>query len=326
MTKERALTQLRLADVNFMGRRGYLEASWERADGTRGKAALSFRPSKAERWHVRDIWMREPTAEKLRDVRSHGSRLRSTPTRPCTSGSTRPIRMRSCPSTQPGRQAPQARAARGPPSRRRLLPAGSGRLPGSRRQRFAAVEDARRRERHARGNRKPLDRCGSWPRVPSAGYARQGERLMASPGSSSGRRRAARSDSSSSSAPGVGSQTGATVARSGPRRKRSRDPRRRDRGRARRAPPPRCAHHHRAAVLTSDRGRGRRRLADAPRRSRRLDPRRSTASRSNTLRPADRQRAASTSSRRRLRRRRRDAAPRRGRPLDDPQDAGRRRG
>ena len=68
MTKERALTQLRLADVNFMGRRGYLEASWERADGTRGKAALSFRPSKAERWHVRDIWMREPTAEKLRDV------------------------------------------------------------------------------------------------------------------------------------------------------------------------------------------------------------------------------------------------------------------
>jgi hypothetical protein len=68
MTKERALTQLRVAHVNFMGADGYLEASWERADGTRGKAVLSFLPSKAERWHARDIWMREPTAEKLRDV------------------------------------------------------------------------------------------------------------------------------------------------------------------------------------------------------------------------------------------------------------------
>lgn len=68
MTKERALTQLLLAPVNFMGSDGYLEASWERADGTGGKAILSFQPSKAERWHHRDIWMRKPTAEKLRDV------------------------------------------------------------------------------------------------------------------------------------------------------------------------------------------------------------------------------------------------------------------
>ena len=68
MTKERALTRLRVAHVNFMGSDGYLEASWERADGTSGKAVLSFLPLKAERWHARDIWMREPTAEKLRDV------------------------------------------------------------------------------------------------------------------------------------------------------------------------------------------------------------------------------------------------------------------
>lgn len=69
MTKQRALTQLTLAKVNFFGgAEGYVEVEWGRADGSRGKAVFSFTPYRAERWRVRDIYMRDPTAEKLRDV------------------------------------------------------------------------------------------------------------------------------------------------------------------------------------------------------------------------------------------------------------------
>ena len=144
MTKERALTRLRVAHVNFMGSDGYLEASWERADGTSGKAVLSFLPLKAERWYARDIWMREPTAEKLRDVPL--ARIEA-------AVNANPSLHEELDKAIPEAVVPwrRGRAAQRPKlerpraaSRRQLLSAGGRCLSGGRRQRPASCEDARR--------------------------------------------------------------------------------------------------------------------------------------------------------------------------------------
>jgi hypothetical protein len=68
MTRERAITKLVLQPVNVMGQKGWVEARWERADGSGWSIAVKCRSEKAGRWYVAHTFATAPTAERLRDV------------------------------------------------------------------------------------------------------------------------------------------------------------------------------------------------------------------------------------------------------------------
>jgi hypothetical protein len=68
MTKERSLTKLELVRATVSGRKGWVEASWERADGSTGDAIARFRKKKAERWYIAQLLVTLPTTARLRDV------------------------------------------------------------------------------------------------------------------------------------------------------------------------------------------------------------------------------------------------------------------
>lgn len=68
MTRERTLTKLELTPAYVSGRPGWVDARWERSDGSDGSACAQFRLKKAERWYIARLWIDVPTAALLRDV------------------------------------------------------------------------------------------------------------------------------------------------------------------------------------------------------------------------------------------------------------------
>lgn len=68
MTRERSLTKLELGQVYVAGKPGWVEAKWERADGSGGSVYVHLRLKTAERWYVARLLVTLPTSELLRDV------------------------------------------------------------------------------------------------------------------------------------------------------------------------------------------------------------------------------------------------------------------
>jgi hypothetical protein len=74
MTRHRSLTKLELLPAHVgtdkMGRpqSGWVQARWERSDGSKGSAFAGFRLRSADRWYVATLVVDVPTAQKLRDV------------------------------------------------------------------------------------------------------------------------------------------------------------------------------------------------------------------------------------------------------------------
>ena len=69
MTRERTLTRLDLIPVSYSDRGDpWVQARWERSDGSGGRATARFRLKTAERWYIAELRVALPTAELLRDV------------------------------------------------------------------------------------------------------------------------------------------------------------------------------------------------------------------------------------------------------------------
>jgi hypothetical protein len=68
MTKERSLTRLELLPAWVSGQPGWVQASWERSDGSKGSAFAAFRLKSASRWYISQLLIHVPTAALLRDV------------------------------------------------------------------------------------------------------------------------------------------------------------------------------------------------------------------------------------------------------------------
>jgi hypothetical protein len=68
MTRERALTKLELVPAYVSGKRGWVQARWERADGSGGDVTVQPRLKTAERWYIARLLVSVPTSELLRDV------------------------------------------------------------------------------------------------------------------------------------------------------------------------------------------------------------------------------------------------------------------
>jgi hypothetical protein len=67
MTRTRSLTHLELIRVQISGQPG-VEAVWRRADGSKGRVVVQFRPRTPERWYIAWLHVILPTAALLRDV------------------------------------------------------------------------------------------------------------------------------------------------------------------------------------------------------------------------------------------------------------------
>jgi hypothetical protein len=68
MTRKRALTQLELIPAINRGDRDWVEARWQRADGTRGKALAQLRRKTEHDWYIARLQVDLPTGELLRDI------------------------------------------------------------------------------------------------------------------------------------------------------------------------------------------------------------------------------------------------------------------
>lgn len=68
VTRERTLTRLELIPAVVSGREGWIQARWERSDGSKGYATAHFRPKSAERWYIAEILVPLPTGELLRNI------------------------------------------------------------------------------------------------------------------------------------------------------------------------------------------------------------------------------------------------------------------
>ncbi len=68
MTRERSLTKLELVHAHVGGVPGWVDARWERSDGSKGSAAAHFRHKKAEQLYIAQLLVTLPTGALLRDV------------------------------------------------------------------------------------------------------------------------------------------------------------------------------------------------------------------------------------------------------------------
>jgi hypothetical protein len=68
MARERTLTKLELIPAVVSGRNGWVQARWERSDGSKGRATAAFRRESADRWYISELLVTLPTSELLRDV------------------------------------------------------------------------------------------------------------------------------------------------------------------------------------------------------------------------------------------------------------------
>jgi hypothetical protein len=68
MTRRRALTQLELIPATVSGHRGWVEARWQRADGSTGAVTARLRLKTAERWYISELLVWVPSNALLRDV------------------------------------------------------------------------------------------------------------------------------------------------------------------------------------------------------------------------------------------------------------------
>jgi hypothetical protein len=66
--RERTLTKLELIPAIVSGHEGWVEARWERSDGSKGNATAAFRRESADRWFISELLVTVPTSELLRDV------------------------------------------------------------------------------------------------------------------------------------------------------------------------------------------------------------------------------------------------------------------
>jgi len=68
MTRQRTLTKLELSPAYVGGKPGWVDARWERSDGSKGNALALMRLRTAERWYIARLLVNVPTGELLRDV------------------------------------------------------------------------------------------------------------------------------------------------------------------------------------------------------------------------------------------------------------------
>jgi hypothetical protein len=68
MTRERALTKLELIPAIVFGDSDWVEARWQRADGTRGSATARLRRKSEREWYIAQLLVDVPTGELLRDI------------------------------------------------------------------------------------------------------------------------------------------------------------------------------------------------------------------------------------------------------------------
>jgi hypothetical protein len=68
MTRKRSLTHLELSLALNNGRKGWVAADWQRADGSKGSVIAHIRPKTPERWYIAQLLISVPSAALLRDV------------------------------------------------------------------------------------------------------------------------------------------------------------------------------------------------------------------------------------------------------------------
>jgi hypothetical protein len=68
MPRQRTITKLELVRATVAGQEGWIEARWERSDGSRGHVLARFRLRNAERWYIATLRVNQPTSQLLRDV------------------------------------------------------------------------------------------------------------------------------------------------------------------------------------------------------------------------------------------------------------------
>jgi hypothetical protein len=68
MARARAITHLELIPVVVNGQEGWVEAKWQRADGSEGSVVAHLRLRTAERWYIAMLMVVGPTTALLRDV------------------------------------------------------------------------------------------------------------------------------------------------------------------------------------------------------------------------------------------------------------------
>jgi hypothetical protein len=68
MARQRTISKLELIPATVAGQPGWVEARWERSDGSRGSAFAWFRLRTAERWYIATLRVNQPTSQLLRDV------------------------------------------------------------------------------------------------------------------------------------------------------------------------------------------------------------------------------------------------------------------
>jgi hypothetical protein len=68
MARARAITHLELIPVVVSGQEGWVEAKWERADGSEGGVVAHLRLRTAELWYIAMLMIVGPTTALLRDV------------------------------------------------------------------------------------------------------------------------------------------------------------------------------------------------------------------------------------------------------------------
>jgi hypothetical protein len=66
--RQRTLTKLELVPAVVGGIEGWLNARWQRSDGSRGAAFARFRLKSRDRWYISELLIDRPTATLLRDV------------------------------------------------------------------------------------------------------------------------------------------------------------------------------------------------------------------------------------------------------------------
>jgi hypothetical protein len=68
MARERAITKLELIPVRVSGERGWVDARWHRADGSKRSAIARFRRRDELRFYIVQLLVNLPTGELLRDI------------------------------------------------------------------------------------------------------------------------------------------------------------------------------------------------------------------------------------------------------------------